>query len=227
MIEASSPNQQIRRVYDLWSSGYDLVAGPFERAATLAALEKAALQPHEAVLEVAVGTGKALLDIANRVGQESKVCGVDISPKMLAKTRRRLDRAGFTQVALSEANACHLPFPDETFDCVFNGYMLDLIRLADLPVVLTEFFRVLKPDGRLVLVNFSKATMETLTWWERFYQCLPTSWTAYLLGGCRPVVIQSMVEMTGFVQTEREFRPSFFLPTEIVTARKKSHFVEG
>ena len=130
MIEASSSSQQIRRVYDPWSSGYDWVAGPFERAATTAAFEKAALQPHEAVLEVAVGTGKALLDIAHRVGPEGIVCGVDISPTMSAKTRRRLDRAGFMTVNLFEANARQLPFPEKTFDCVFNGYMLDLIRLA-------------------------------------------------------------------------------------------------
>lgn len=223
MIEASSPSEQIRRVYDLWSSGYDWVAGPFERSATTAALEKAALQPHEAVLEVAVGTGRALLDIAHRVGPESVVCGVDISPKMLAKTRRRLDRAGFTKVTLFEANARQLPFPDKTFDCVFNGYMLDLIRLADLPIVLGEFFRVLKPGGRLVLVNFSKASSDTRTWWERLYQAFPRSWVAYLLGGCRPVVVQPLVEKAGFVRVEREFWSSLFLPTEIVTARKGDH----
>lgn len=220
MIEASSPSRQIRRVYDLWSFGYDFIAGPFERAATTAGLAKAALQPHETVLEVAVGAGNAFLDICARAGPESIDCGVDISPKMLAKTRRRLQRAGFTNAALFEANARQLPFADKTFDCAFNAYMLDLIRLAELPIVLSEFFRVLKPGGRLVLVNFSKATTDERTWWERLYQSLPRSCAAYLLGGCRPVVVRSLVEQTGFVEIERDFRPNQFLPTEIVTARR-------
>ncbi|HWB10217.1 MAG TPA: class I SAM-dependent methyltransferase [Pirellulales bacterium] len=221
MIEASSSSQQIRRVYDLWSYGYDFVAGPFERAAEVAAVEMAAIQPHERVLEVAVGTGLALKDIACRVARDNLVCGVDLSPRMLARSRRRVERGGCKNVALIEANATRLPFADRSFDVLFNGYMLDLIRLADLPIVLGEFLRVLRPGGRLVLVNFSKPDAGQLTLWERFYQRLPRSWAAYLLGGCRPVVVQTMAEQTGFVEISRQFRPSLFLPTEIVTARRQ------
>jgi ubiquinone/menaquinone biosynthesis C-methylase UbiE len=220
MIEASSSSKQIRRVYDLWSYGYDFVAAPFERAAEIAAVEKAAVQPNERVLEVAVGTGIALRDIANRVGHENLICGVDLSPRMLAKSRRRLSRVGFNNIALVEADANQLPFADRLFDVLFNGYMLDLICLAELPVVMSEFFRVLKPGGRLVLVNFSKPDVGRRTLWERFYERLPRSWAGYLLGGCRPIVAESLTQTAGFVEIRREFRPSLFLPTEIVTARK-------
>ena len=220
MIEASSSSQQIRRVYDLWSYGYDFVAGPFERAAEAAAVEKANIQPHEKVLEVAVGIGIALRDIADRVGHDSLACGVDLSPKMLAKSRRRLGKAGFKKIALIEANARRLPFAGHSFDLLFNGYMLDLIRLAALPVVMGEFYRVLKPGGRLVLVNFSKPEDGRRTLWERFYERLPRSLAGYLLGGCRPVVAESLARQARFVELSREFRLSLFLPTEIVTARK-------
>lgn len=219
MIEASSSSQQIRRVYDLWSYGYDFVAGPFQRAAEIVAIEKAAIQANEKVLEVAVGTGIALRDIADRVGHENLVCGVDLSPKMLAKCRRRLGKAGFTNAALIEANARHLPFADCSFDVLFNGYMLDLICLADLPVVMGEFCRVLKPGGRLVLVNFSKPDAGRRTLWERFYEALPRSCAGYLLGGCRPVVAESLARQAGFAEISREF-DRVFLPTEIVTATK-------
>ena len=59
-------------------------------------------------------------------------------------------------IDLKESGARHLPFPDETFDVLYNSFMLDLIPIADFPVVLKEFQRVLKKDGRLFLVNLSK-----------------------------------------------------------------------
>jgi ubiquinone/menaquinone biosynthesis C-methylase UbiE len=220
MIEAASSSDQARRTYDLWSWGYDFIAGPFEQPANRIGLERAAIQPHDKVLEVAVGTGAVLLNIMKQVDPENVVSGVDLSPKMLAKTRRRLQRAGYTNVALCEADARQLPFSDNTFDVLFNSYMLDLISLADLPVVLGEFQRVLKPGGRLVLVSFSKLDPSDRTWWERIYQRMPNRWASYLMGGCRPVLMRQLVEKAGFAEVNREFRSTMFLPTEIVTAVK-------
>jgi ubiquinone/menaquinone biosynthesis C-methylase UbiE len=217
MIEAASSSQRIRRVYDLWSLGYDLVAGPFERKFKEIALQRAAIQPHDKVLEVAVGTGMTLVEVAKQVDQ---AFGVDLSPKMLAKARRRLNRAGLAKVALQEADARQLPFPDETFDVLLNSYMLDLIPLADLTVVLGEFRRVLKFDGRLVLVCFSKREPGQRTWWELLYRRMPKLWAGYLLGGCRPVLMTPLVEEVGFCDVRREFFGGL-LPTEIVTARRQ------
>lgn len=53
-------------------------------------------------------------------------------------------------------DARELSFPDETFDLVYNAYIFDLMDAEDFPVILSEFWRVLKPGGRLVLVNMSK-----------------------------------------------------------------------
>lgn len=220
IIEASSSHQQIGRVYDLWSRSYDYVAGPFERKFLRLALQRAALQTHENVLEVAVGTGWILREIVQQVGLNGKVFGVDLSPKMLAKTRKRVTNVKVQNVVLCRADARRLPFSDATFDVLFNGYMLDLISLADLPVVVGEFFRVVKPGGRLVLVNFSKSGTDQRTWWEAVYQRLPKSWAGYLLGGCRPVVMQTLVEKVGFVEINRDFHPGLLLPTEILTATK-------
>jgi ubiquinone/menaquinone biosynthesis C-methylase UbiE len=220
IIEAVGTAPRLRKVYDLWSATYDYVAGPFERAAGRAALERADIGPHDKVLEVAVGTGETFREVAGRTDRSNTVCGLDFSPKMLARTRRRMTRAGLDNWALCRGDARRLPFGDDAFDVVLNGYMLDLIQLADLPVVMAEFFRVLKPRGRLVLVNFSKAELNERTWWERMYQRMPKSWAAYLLGGCRPVVMAPLAREAGFCEVERDFRPGLFLPTEIITARK-------
>lgn len=220
MIEAAASTEQVRNVYDLWSSTYDLIAGPFERAARRAAVEKAAIQPTDAVLEVAVGTGETFLEVVTRGGPSSIAWGVDLSSRMLARTRSRLNRVDRSNWALCRADARQLPFADGAFDVVLNDYMLDLIPLADLPIVMHEFFRLLRPSGRMVLVNFSKADASKRTWWERMYRRMPKRCAAYLLGGCRPVVMAPLAEQAGFRDVSREFRPSLFLPTEIVVARK-------
>lgn len=138
---------------------------------------------------------------------------------MLAKARRRVTKAGYANIDLQEADARSLPFPDATFDVLFNSYMFDLLPLGDMPVVLGEFHRVLKSGGRLVLVNMSKEFPDKRTWWEGLYEMIPSRWAAYLLGGCRPVLMEPFVREVGFCEVKREFIRGL-LPSEIVTARK-------
>jgi demethylmenaquinone methyltransferase/2-methoxy-6-polyprenyl-1,4-benzoquinol methylase len=186
-------------------------------------LERVAIQPKDKVLEVAVGPGHTFLKILKKVEPTNTVCGADLSPKMLEQTRRRMASAGFANIDLREADARQLPFPDEAFDVLYNSYMLDLIPLDEMPVVLSEFHRVLKPKGRLVLVNLSKKNADKRSWLERLYQWLPKSWVPYLIGGCRPVLMEQPVKDAGFVDVNREFI-RHVIPSEIVTAVKPTTF---
>jgi len=219
MIEAQAPTASIRKSYNLSSHIYGWLAAPFERKPRQMGLERLAIQPSEKVLEVAVGPGVNLVEILARVDKTNCVCGIDLSPKMLAKARRRVQKAGHANIELQEGDARKLPFAAETFDVLFNSYMLDLIPLADLPMVLTEFKRVLKPGGRLALVNMSKPDAGTRTWWESLYRWTPKSWIPYLLGGCRPVLMEDVAKEVGFQDVHRVFVPHI-LPSEILTARK-------
>lgn len=219
MIEAVAPTDQIRRAYNCFSYFYGSLAAPLERRPRMLALEQASILPQDRVLEVAVGPGATLLEIAKRVDRANVVYGVDLSPKMLEKARRLVNAAGYTNVNLREADARQLPFPDDTFDVLYNSYMLDIIQLKDMRVVLGEFRRVLKPGSRLVLLNFSKQDGTRLTRWERLYMGLPRRWVPYLFGGCRPVLMKDLVREAGFSEVRREFVPHI-LPSEIVTARK-------
>jgi ubiquinone/menaquinone biosynthesis C-methylase UbiE len=220
IIEAQAPTEAIRKSYDLGSNIYGLFSALFERKPRMIALKRASIQPHDTVLEVAVGPGLGLVEILKQVSKTNIVYGIDLSPKMLEKAQQRVQKTRFTNVDLREADARQLPFPDETFDIVFNCYMLDLIPLGDLSVVLEQFKRVLKPGGRLVLVNMSKPDACQRTWWESVYQRLPRRWVPYLLGGCRPVVMAGLVNDVGFEEVRREFVPDLFLPSEIVSATK-------
>ena len=85
--------------------------------------------------------------------------------------------------------------------------------------MLSEFHRVLKPNGRLVLVNLSKKSADKRTWLERLYLSLPIIAVPYLMGGCRPVLMEQPVKDAGFVDVTREFI-AHVIPSEVVTAVK-------
>ena len=218
MIEAVAPVRAVRRAYDLHSLYYGWLVAPLERKPRMRALDVAAIQPDERVLEVAVGPGLTFVEVLKRVHRTNTVEGVDLSPKMLERTRRLAISTGFRHFRLQEADARRLPFDDATFDVLLNSYMLDLIPLDDLPVILAEFKRVLKPGGRLVLVNMSKERGEVRTLWERLYERMPAQVVPYLFGSCRPVLIEQLARSSGFDQVQREFLGGLF-QSEIVMGR--------
>jgi ubiquinone/menaquinone biosynthesis C-methylase UbiE len=217
MIEAKAPTRLVRRVYDLWSLFYGWIVEPLERRPRMVGLQRAGIQPHDRVLEVAVGTGTAFVKILRKLDKGNVAYGIDLSSKMLAQTRRRAARAGYTNVHLQEADARALPFADSSFDVLFNAYMLDLVPSGEIPAVLAEFKRVLKPGGRLVIVSMSKQPGDRLTMWERIYLRLPARWGTFITGGCRPVLLEGLVRQAGFHRVERTFLPQL-LPSEIVVA---------
>ena len=152
MIEAGRySTSDVRTIYSRRSRVYSKTIAPLEFPNHVKAIERAVIRSDEVVLEVAVGPGLAMTEIAKYVGPPNKVQGVDISPGMLAVARKTLEAAGVTNVELSEGSALELHFPDNTFDVLYNAYMLDLILLADMPRILNEFKRALKPGGRLIL----------------------------------------------------------------------------
>lgn len=220
MIDARVSTPALRRAYDCYSHFYGALAAPLERKARMLALARAGITRQDAVLEVAVGPGVTFLEILKRVDSPQVVYGVDLSPKMLRAARRRALGAGYAHFDLREADARSLPFGDATFDVVYNSYMLDLIPLGEMPGVLSEFRRVLKPGGRLALANFSKrAGSKTMRLYEAAYTALPARWVPYVAGGCRPVLMAGRVAQAGFHHVEQEFVPGI-IPSEVVTAAR-------
>jgi ubiquinone/menaquinone biosynthesis C-methylase UbiE len=216
IIEAPVEVAKIRKAYTWWSKAYFLFA-PLEKTARTRGIELAQIQPHEKVLEVAVGTGYSFLEILKKVERKNTVYGVDLTPAMLEETKKLITKKGYSNFDLKESDARHLPFPDETFDVLYNSFMLDLIPIADFPIVLKEFQRVLKKDGRLVLVNMSKKD-NTPVWLEKLYNKV-YNLNPYLWGGCRPVFMESYAKQAGFRNVKREV-PKSIHASEIVTALK-------
>ncbi len=121
--------------------------------------------------------------------------------------------AGFTNVELHHADARCLPFAHSSFDVVFSSYLLDVIPLGDIPLVVGEFRRVLRDNGRLVLVNTSRD--RGMTRWEKLYRATPTRLVPYLYGGCRPVLMAQPVAAAGMRDVRREFIAKV-IPSEVV-----------
>ena len=210
--------QQVRRAYNRRSWIYSKTVAEMEREYHRVALEQAQIQPGEKVLEVAVGPGLTLLELARRVGAEYPVYGIDLSTSMLEMTRQRLADHGFTKYILKEGDCRSLSFEDHSFDVLYNGYMLDLMPERDMPKILSEYLRVLRPGGRLVLLNMSKSDEAAIPR-EWLYKHLPAKLVLYVMGACRPVLMEKLTRAAGFESVARTFLGGK-APSEIVVGHK-------
>ena len=219
MVEVRSAVPDLRRAYHFFSRLYPYLIAPLEIRSRRRAIELASISCGDQILEVAVGSGNAFLEMAIQKGSSKGVTGIDLTPGMIQVTRKRMARSGFPDVDIQEGDARNLPFKDNSFDLVFNSYMIDLIPLKEIDGVLAEYTRVLRPGGRLILVNMSKKNPEKSFWYEWIYQSVPAWFATFILGGCRPVVLESHVRTLGYQEVIREYY-SFPMFCEIISGKK-------
>jgi len=217
-VRAFAP-ETIKKAYDRRSWIYIKTVARREHRYHLLAIEQANVSPGEKVLEVATGPGVTLVELAKRAGPETTIYGTDISTGMLELAKERLLRDGFPNFVLREADCRELPFEENSFDVLYNGYMLDLMPLDELSHVIHEFKRVLKPGGRLVLLNKSKKD-ERRTRMEQLYESLPAWVVLYFFGLCRPVLMEQIVKQAGFENVSRLYIDDA-IGSEIVVGRKQ------
>lgn len=139
-----------------WAFWYDLFLKLLtlggEDAFREAILDRAAITAGERVLDVGCGTGTLAIAAARRVGTAGKVCGIDPSEEMIARARAKGARAGVT-IDFRLASAQKLPFDDASFDVVLSSLMLHHLPAAMRKDGVAEMRRVLKPNGRLLIVE--------------------------------------------------------------------------
>lgn len=210
MVEARIDKSRVADVYHRIAPLYDLWAWLTERRARDRCLELAAIRDGEDVLEVAVGTGLAFERIL-RSNPSGRNEGIDLTEAMLARARNKAAKCGVADYRLRIGDAYDLDFSDDSFDVLVNNYMFDLLPQSDFQRVLAEFLRVLRPGGRLALVNMTVGERWYNAIWERIYRVNPA-----LLGGCRGVTLLPAVEAGGFIGTKREYISQFTFPSEVV-----------
>ena len=158
---------RIAGVYDLMNSA--MTAGMHHRWRSRA-VDALDLGPGDAALDVCCGTGDLTLELARRVGPEGRVVGSDFSERMLDLARDKPAGPGAAAPVFEWADALELPYEDATFDAVTVGF--GVRNLADLDRGIAEMRRVLKPGGRLAILEITTPTKPPLStffslWFDR------------------------------------------------------------
>lgn len=144
--------------YDLMN---DLMSFGIHRLWKRFTLQQTGLKPGQVALDLAGGTGDLARGLARQVGETGKVVLADINAAMLENGRRNLIDHGVSgNVEFIQADAERLPFPDRYFDCITIGFGLRNVTRKD--AALASMYRVLKPGGRLLILEFSKPVGATL-----------------------------------------------------------------
>ena len=209
--------EEAKRFYDRISRYYDYLAGAFERKYAATALERLAVSECETVLEIGFGTGHCLKWIAESVGPNGKAYGIDLSTGMMEITKERLEKAGLeARVKLFSGDATSLPFDEGTFDAIFMSFTLELFDTPEIPKLLEQIKRVLKPRGRLAVVSMSRETEGST--FLRLYEWMHNQWPQYI--DCRPIYVEQSLREAGYSVKSKEKVRLFRLPGEIVVAVK-------
>jgi demethylmenaquinone methyltransferase/2-methoxy-6-polyprenyl-1,4-benzoquinol methylase len=172
---------EVRGMFDRIAGVYDplnsaMTAGLHHRWRARA-VDAAAVGPGDSALDVCCGTGDLTLELARRIGPSGRVVGSDFSERMLDLARRKDPGPGAASTRFEWADALELAYDDETFDAVTVGF--GVRNLADLPKGIRELTRVLKPGGRLVVLEITQPTRPPLStffsiWFDRIVPLLGT-----------------------------------------------------
>ena len=211
---------RVRDVFDSVASRYDLMndamSGGLHRLWKRFTIAKTGLRPGQHALDVAAGSGDLAVGLARRVGSSGRVVATDINAAMLDEGRTRLLNSGIAgNVDYVLADAKSLPFAAQSFHCVTIGF--GLRNVTDKERALASLFSVLKPGGRLLVLEFSRAQLGPLAPLYDLYsfQVLPRlgEWLAgdaasyrYLAESIRrhpdQETLKAMMERAGFERCE-------------------------
>ena len=207
--------EEAKQVYDSFSKFYDYTLGLLGRKYSEMALERLLVVDGETVLEIGFGTGHCLKWIAKLIGSAGKVYGIDISPEMIKKTKKGLEKEGLANRAeLCCGDATYLPYNESAFDVVFMSFTLEVFDTPEIPRVLAQIKKALKPGGRLGIVDMSKENGKSV--FLKVYEWIHKKCPKYL--GSRPIYAEQCLIDAGYQIKSKENIKIFRLPAEIIVA---------
>lgn len=158
-VAADDKAGMVRGVFDSVASRYDvmndLMSAGMHRLWKRYTIDQATVRSGQTVLDLAGGTGDLAREFSRKVGKDGHVILADINAAMLKQGRSRLVDAGISgNVTITQVDAQNLPFEDSTFDCITMAF--GLRNVTDKDAALASMFRVLKPGGKAMILEFSE-----------------------------------------------------------------------
>jgi demethylmenaquinone methyltransferase / 2-methoxy-6-polyprenyl-1,4-benzoquinol methylase len=171
-VEAEKKAGLVAEVFSSVASKYDVMndvmSFGIHRIWKKIAMNHTGLKTGQRALDVAGGTGDLTIYMSQQVGESGEVVISDINPAMLEQGRRRLLDKGYgSNIKFVEANAEELPFEDNSFHCITIAF--GLRNVTDQQKALASMYRVLKPGGRLLILEFSRPVLPGLNKAYDFY----------------------------------------------------------
>ena len=165
-VKTAEKAGRVREVFDSVAAQYDLMndlmSGGLHRLWKRFTIELSAVRSGQTVLDIAGGTGDLAAKFSKLVGAEGKVILADINAAMLSVGRDRLiDKGALSNIDVVQADAQFLPFEDNSIDCITIAF--GLRNVTDKAKALRSMHRVLKPGGRLLVLELSKPTSPLLS----------------------------------------------------------------
>ena len=157
--DAMARKRRVREAFDAIAANYDTLR--FVQVCARRLIELTGLPAGARVLDVATGTGLVALAASHMVGPGGRVVGVDLSPEMLERARLKGQKMGITGVDFRQGDAEHLAFADASFDVVLCASAL--FFMPDMPAVVRECRRVLRPGGAFAFTSFGSRFLQPLT----------------------------------------------------------------
>ena len=213
-LDARVSQNKIGSVYDRIAPIYDIWGKLAESHARNRAIELAEIKDGQTILEVAVGTGLAFYEIVKR-NPNGTNAGIDLSKGMLEKAKKRVSQLSEANYSLDIGTAFDLSVEDESIDTLVNNYMFDLIPFEYMDKIIMEFRRVLKKDGKLILVNMTEGERLGSKIYDFIYNISPKT-----MGGCRGVKLADKLQQHGFKVESREYFQQMLFPSEVILAYK-------
>lgn len=211
-LDTHIPHNEIVALYDNWAAAWDIWSRTLESRARTRAVALAAVGDGQTYLEAAVGTGLTFQEIVRRNPNGMNI-GIDLSEAMLAKARQRLLPLKNAHHELYKSSPFTLPVEDASIDVLMSCFLFDRLPFAWMDTILAEFRRVLKRDGKLIIVNTTEARNPFAMIYALIFRLAPKA-----VGGHRGICLSEKLLHNGFAVEHREYIQQLLFPAEVIRA---------